>query len=207
MGFGIDVKVKVEVPKVEVPKVDVGAAVAGVASAATSAVSSATSAVSSAIGTVTAGVAAAVDSVTSAAASLASVPGALAEVAVAFTGACVDLVLEPHLILDANASWGDTEFKKGPIWIRIDLTTAQAAEHQDTLHLYSATGAYDQSKRISDYVDSSATSVDVLFEDAPMEETFSLEVIHPQGERHVIFSGVSYGNLRKNKRRFLEGSE
>jgi hypothetical protein len=198
MGFGIDVKVevpKVEVPKVEVPKVDVGAAVTGAASAATGAVASA-------VGAATAGASAALGSATKAAASLAGTAGALADVAVSFTGPCVDLVLEPHLVLDANASYADTGFEKGPVRIRIDLTAAEAAEHGDTLRLFSGTGSYDQSKRISDYVESTEATIVVRFEAAPMNETFSLQVIPAQGEPHLVFSGVPYGDLRKTKQRF-----
>jgi hypothetical protein len=213
MGFGIKVDVKVPAPKVELPKVDVGAAVTGVANAAAGAVASTTAAVTGAVASTTAAVTVAVASataaVTGAVSSLSSVAGAIADVAVSFTGAIEDLVLEPHLQLDANASYSDTKFEKGPIWIFVDLTPEEAADAADTLHIFSKSGNYDRRYAIRDnYVadsdsDSDATEEDlgysmvkIRFEDAPMSESFSLEVVPQGAPPYVVFRDISYGDLR-----------
>ena len=214
MGFGIKVDVpapkvevpKIEVPKVEVPKVDVGAAVSGAVSgasmAAAGAVASATAAVTGAASAVAGAVASATTAAASAASSLASVAGAIADVAVSFTGAIEDLVLEPHLQLDANASWGDTHFEKGPIWIRVALPRDKAKERTDLLHLYSGSGGFDEQKTISAFAEAGETTVDVLFEDAPMNETFSLEITRGDAPPRRLFADVAYGDLRKTRKRF-----
>ena len=203
MGFGLDLDVKVEVPKVEVPKVDVGAAVSGAVNAATSAVSGAVSSVAGAVDSVAGAVSGAVKTATDAVSSLASVAGAIAEVAVSFTGAIEDLVLEPHIQLDANASFGDTQFEKGPVWIRLEMTEDEAKASTDSLHLSCESGAYDKMQRISNFADTNATSVVVVFEEAPMNETFTLELVSGNGDTTQLFSGVAYGHMRKSKDRCL----
>jgi len=220
MGFGLNVKV--EVPKVEVPKVDVAAAAKSAASAATGAVSgaidSAKSAVNGAVDSAKAAVSGAVDSakgavdgalatansaVESAKASLSTVAGAIAEVAVSFTGAIDDIVLEPHFSLDANASFGDTKFEKGPIWIRVEDTPEQAKANTDTIHIFSGSGEYDKTMKVSDFTKDNGKTVDLLFEEAPMGETFSLEVLKAGGAKKTIFSRIPYGDLRRTKQRFV----
>lgn len=225
MGFGLNVKVevpKVEVPKVEVPKVDVAAAAKNVTSSVTGAVSgaidSAKSTVNSAVDSAKSAVAGAVDSaksavdgavsaatdaVESAKASLATVAGAIAEVAVSFTGAIEDFVLEPHLQLDANASFGKTKFEKGPIWIRVEDTPAEAKANTDMIHIFSGSGDYDKTMKVSDFTKDNGKTVDLLFEEAPMGDTFSLEVLKDGGVKKTIFSKVSYGDLRRTKQRFV----
>jgi hypothetical protein len=209
MGFGIDVKVKVEAPKLSVPKVDVGAAVGGAVSSAKAAVSGAvagaTNAAATAVSAATAAVSGAVTAATGAAsAALGSVAGAIADVAASFTGAIDDLVLEPHLQLSANASYGKTEFKKGPIWIRVEMPPAEARVSQGKLRLFSASGSYDQEKPLREYSDESASTIACLFEEAPMNETYSLEIISDSGDKTLVFSGVPYGHMRKSGQEFLE---
>ena len=200
MGFGLDLNIKVEVPKVDVAGAAKGA-VDSATAAVSGAVASATSAVSGAVGAVTGAVSAASGAV----AALSSVAGAIADVAVSFTGAIEDLVLEPHLQLSANASFGKTEFKKGPIWIRIDLPPAEARQSNGKLHLYSESKAYDQEKPIKQYADESEHTVACLFADAPMNESYSLEVIADSGDKKLVFSGVPYGHMRKSGQAFLDG--
>jgi hypothetical protein len=208
MGFGINLNVKVEAPKVEVPKVDIASAAKGAVDSAKAAVSgataSATSAVSGAVGAVTGAVSGAVAAASGAAAALSNVAGAIADVAASFTGAIEDLVLEPHCILDANASFGDTKFEKGPIWVRVDLTTEEAQQNDDTIHLWSGSGAYDEKRRICEYHEDDEHGVDVRFDDAPMSDRFSLEILPASGDPKVIFKDVPYGDLRKSKRRFRD---
>jgi hypothetical protein len=216
MGFGLNVKVevpKVEVPKVEVPKVDVAAAAKNVTSSVTGAVSGAidsakstvNSAVDSAKSAVAGAVSAATDAVESAKASLATVAGAIAEVAVSFKGAIEDIVLEPHLTLDANASFGKTKFEKGPLWIRVECPAGEAKISKDILHLYSGSGTFDEEKKINEFIEDDGVTVLLKFEDAPMNETFSLEVHSDTGGLpKVIFKNVAYGNLRKTKKRFIQ---
>jgi uncharacterized protein YjbJ (UPF0337 family) len=216
MGFGMNVKV--EVPKVEVPKVDVAAAAKSATSAVSGAVDSAKSAVngavdsakgavSDAVGAITGSVNSAVDAATDTVAnvktSLSTVAGAIAEVSVSFTGAIDDIVLEPHLSLDANASFNKTKFEKGPIWIRVEHTPQKAKSLADTMHIFSASGAYDKTMKIADYTDDNGKSVVLLFEEAPMGETYSLEVIRSDGGKRCIFRNVPYGDLRKTKQRFV----
>jgi hypothetical protein len=205
MGFGLNIKV--EAPKVETPKVDVAAAASQAASSVTGAVSgamgAAMGAVSGAVGAVTGAVEGAVAGVAAtasgAAAALSSVAGAIADVDVSFKGAAEDFVLEPHLQLDANASYGKTKFEKGPIWIRIELTPDEAKLCTDTLHLFSESGEYDAKQKISDYKDNNETTVVIVFEKAPMDEKYSLEIIPEGGEPRVVLSRVPYGDLFKTK--------
>lgn len=201
MGFGISASV----PKVEVPKVPAAPAVPDVPDLA-GAVKGAVGAVAGAAAGAAAGVKAAAGGVLGAAAkagaSLAGVAGALAEVAVSFEGPSVDVAMEPHMVLDANAGYGETDFEKGPIWIRVDLAPEKARENQETLHLRSDDGAYDEEKRIDGFSDSTAESVDVLFEDAPMDKTYSLDVIDENGAAHAMFARIPYGDLRNTKNRF-----
>ncbi|HMA65314.1 MAG TPA: hypothetical protein VKO63_08950 [Chitinispirillaceae bacterium] len=224
---------KVEVPKVEVPKVDVAAAAKNMTSSVTGAVSgaidsakstvnsavdSAKSAVAGAVDSAKSAVAGAVDSaksavdgavsaatdaVESAKASLATVAGAIAEVAVSFKGAIEDIVLEPHLSLDANASFGKTKFEKGPIWIRVEDNPAEAKTNTDTIHIFSGSGTYDKTQKVCDFTDNNEKTVVLLFEEAPMGERYSLEVIRADGGKKTIFSNITYGDLRKTKQRFV----
>ena len=206
MGFGA--KIKVETPKVDVPKVDdVTAAAKGAVTGAidtakdtvSATIDKAKDAASGVVGTVTKKIAA----VREALPSLTTVAGAIADIAVSFTGAIDDLVLEPHFQLDANASFGETRFEKGPIRIRVDLTPEEGKSCTDMLQLFADSGGYDQKQRIRDFSDSNSQTVIVLFENAPMDKKYSLKVISQQGESRLLFSNVSYGDLRKTKQRFV----
>jgi hypothetical protein len=195
MGFGLNIKV--EAPKVEVPKVDVAAAAFGAVSGAAGAVTGAvTGAVEGAISGISAAAAGAV-------AALSSVAGAIADVDVSFKGATEDFVLEPHLQLDANASFGKTKFEKGPIWIRIDMTSEEAKESTHILHVFSASGNYDEKKKICDFKENDDATIGILFEKAPMDENYSLEVILEDGENHKLINNVAYGDIRKTKQGYL----
>ncbi len=208
MGFGfsgnIDIP-KVEVPKVTVPKVDIAGAVGGALDAAKGAVGGAIDAgkamADGALGNIK-------DTLNSAvaggAASLSAVAGAIADVAVSFKGGTVDFAMEAHLKLDANASYGDTEFKQGSILVRIDMNEAEAKDCQDSLHLFSRSRKYNESKKIGDsYTPSQAGSgasstVDVEFTDAPMSDYFSLEIIPADGGKgYLCFCSVPYGSIGK----------
>jgi hypothetical protein len=217
MGFGLSAGIpKVETPKVPaVPKVpDVAGAVAGAASGLKGAVTGAASGVATGVkaavgggaggalgGALGGGIGGAMGAVGKGGLSLAGVAGVLAEVAVSFTGGSVDFAMEPHMVLDANASFGDTRFEKGPVWIRVDLTPEQAKANTENLRLYSADGGYDQEKRISEFHEEQGGMVDILFADAPMDASFSLEAIPEDGPAHPIFAQVAYGDLRKTKSR------
>lgn len=200
MGFGMKVKV-------EVPKVDVAGAVDGVKDAVSGVVDSATSAVSDAVDSAKDAVNSAVDATTDAVndvkESLSSVAGAIADVAVSFTGAIEDIALEPHLQLDANASFGKTNFEKGPIWIRIEDTPEKANTNNDLMHLYSGSGEYDTTVKVAEFTKIVGNTVVLLFKDAPMNETYSLEVIRADGSRKSIFASVAYGDLRRTKQQFI----
>jgi hypothetical protein len=219
MGFGIKVDVTVEAPKVELPKVDVASAVSGATSAAAGAVNAAVAAVSGAVSSAASSATAGADAV---AASLSSVPGALGDVAVSFTCEAEDLVLEPHLQLDANASWEDTRFENGPIWIFVDLTPEEADQSTDVLHIFSTSGNYDRRCDIcQDYLvgdgtdddeasnalpsgsNQGVTIVKVRFDDAPMSERFSLEVVPKDAPPYFVFQDVPYGDLRGEGREIL----
>jgi hypothetical protein len=215
MGFGLGGSVsvpkvevpkvevpKVEIPKVEAPKVNVAGAVSGAASGLAGTVSGAAAGMAAgakaAVGGVVGGALGAVGKV---AASLTGVAGALAEVAVSFKGASVDFAMEPHMVLDANASYGDTQFEKGPVWIRVDLTPEKAKKNTETLRLFTDGGEFDQEKKISEFDEAQGNMVDILFEDAPMDKDFSLEAIPEDGSAHTLFTGIAYGDLRKSKSR------
>jgi hypothetical protein len=191
MGFGISGSVsvpKVEVPKVAAPKVpDPAAALAGAAA-------SAKSTVAGAVGGIAAAAKGAVN--------LSSVAGALAEVAVSFKGLSADFAMEPHMVLDANASFGETNFEKGPVRILIDLTPEKALANTETLHLKADDGSFEGRKRISEFTGKGERTVAVIFEDAPMDQTYSLDVIDAEGRAHAMFAKVPYGDLRNSKKRF-----
>jgi hypothetical protein len=201
MGFGISASV----PKVEVPKVPAVPAVPTVPDLA-GAVKGAVGAVAGAAAGAAAGAKAAaggaLGAVAKVGASLAGVAGALAEATVSFEGPSVDVAMEPHMVLDANAGFGETKFEKGPIWIRVDLAPEKAKENHETLHLRSDDGAFDMEKKINEFQDETAETVDVLFEDAPMDRSYSLDVIDGKGVTHAMFAKIPYGDLRNTKNRF-----
>jgi hypothetical protein len=208
MGFGIDIKV--DIPKVDAASTVNSAkgAVTGVVSGAVdSAKSAVTNTINSAKNTVSDTVVSVTDAVSGAVeaakTSLSTVAGAITEVAVSFTGAIDDLVLEPHLLLDANANFGLTNFEKGPILIRVEHTPDEAKINTDTLHIFSESGAYDKTQKVSDFSDNNGKTVTLLFKEAPMNEKYSLEVIHADGGQKTIFTNIAYGDLRKTKQRFV----
>ena len=205
MGFGM--KVKVEAPKVEVPKVDVAGAVDGVKDSVSGAVDSAKSAVSDAVDSakdaVNGAVEAATDAVNDVKESLSSVAGAIADVAVSFTGAIEDIALEPHLQLDANASYAKTNFEKGPLRIRMEMTPEEALASNVNVRLFTESGNYDEIRPVKDFQDENGVTVVLIFEEVPMGEYFSLKTIDDNGVSNLIFRNVQYGNLRKTKQRYL----
>ncbi len=206
MGFGLSGSVsvpKVEAPKLEVPKVpDPAAALAGAAAAAKGAVAGAIDGAAAAAKGAVDGAIGAAGAAVKAAVNLASVAGALAEVAVSFKGLAADFAMEPHMVLDANASFGETEFEKGPVRILIDLTPEKAQANTETLHLRSDDGSFEGRKRISEFSAKAERMVAVVFENAPMDRTYSLDVIDTEGKAHPMFAKVPYGDLRNSKKRF-----
>jgi hypothetical protein len=117
----------------------------------------------------------------------------------------LDCPMEPHVVLDANASYEETKFEKGPIWIRVDLSPKDAARSKDTLRLFAESAEFDQKRSISAYTDANEDSVDVLFEDAPMNLSYTLEVIGSDGSACTVFKNVTYGGLRREKDLSVEG--
>lgn len=200
MGFGLKVEVpkveapKVAVPKVEAPKVDLAGAVAGVKDAVSGAAATVAASAKGAVGGV-------IGAAGGAALSLGSVAGALAEVAVSFKGETADVAMEPHMVLDANAGYEETKFEKGDVWIRVDMPPEQAKASKETLHLFTDSREYDRMRKISAFKEEVDRMVDVLFEDAPMDQFFTLEVIGEQGRAYAVFAQVAYGDLRKTKNR------
>lgn len=204
MGFGFSGKIeapKVEAPKVAAPKPDVAGAVAGVAAGAAAAVKGAASA-AAATAKGALGGAAGIAGKAGGAVSLSAVAGALADVSVSFKGGTEDSAMEPHMVLDANASYEETRFEKGPVWIRVDMPPEKAKENGETLHLRSGDGAYDRKKPIKEFAESGTKTVDVVFEEAPMDKAYTLEVVGASGKAYPVFSGIAYGDLRKSKNRF-----
>ena len=193
MGFGVSVNI-------ETP--DVSSAVDAAKDALSGAVGAAQGVVTSVTDAVTGAVDAASSAAAGAVSSLTEVAGAIADVAVSFKGATVDFALEPHLQLDANASWGDTKFEKGPVWIRIEMPSDEADTAGDILHLFSSGGSFDEQKEFRDYDESTPETVDVLFEDVPMNEDYSLEVLFANGATRTMFRNIPYGDLRKTRTRF-----
>ena len=204
MGFGLDLNIKVEAPKIEAPKVDVAAATKDVMDSAKATVASATGALGALANTVNEAAEVVSDVVRSLTKAATSTAGAIADMAVSYTGPTVDLVLEPHLILDANASYADTQFKKGPIWIRIEMPPDESQMCTHALHLYSDSGEYDVTHPISDMTEQDEGTVRILFENAPMNACFTLEVILSEGKTRLVFSGVPYGSLRKTRPRYMQ---
>lgn len=203
MSFGMNVKV--DVPKVDIPKVDVSGTIDGVKNTVSGAIDSAKTAVNDMVDSAKDTINSAIDTATNAVnevkESLSSVAGAIADVAVSFTGAIEDIALEPHLQLDANASFSITNFEKGPIMIRVEMTPDEAQACTDKLHLYSA--SFNEQKMITDFKNADGKTIGVLFEDAPMSENFTLEIIHDSGAPSVMFSDIPYGNLRKSRQGYL----
>jgi hypothetical protein len=203
MGFGLNAKVdvpKVEAPKVPAaPKVDIAGAVSGAAAGLKGAVAGAAAGVAAGAKAAVGGALGAAGGI---AVSLKSVAGALAEVAVSFKGGTEDVAMEPHMVLDANAGFEETKFEKGAVWIRVDMPPDKAKASGDTLHLFTESREYDKKQKISAYKEAGGNTVDVVFEDAPMDQSFSLEVFGDKGQVHAIFAKVPYGELRKTKNRY-----
>jgi hypothetical protein len=206
MGFGLGGSVsvpKVEVPKVEVPKApNPAAAIAGAAAAAKGAVGGAVGGVAAAAKGAVGGALGAAGAAVKAVVNLGSVAGALAEVAVSFKGMSADFAMEPHMVLDANASYGDTNFEKGPIRILIDLAPEKAQANTESLHLRAEDGSFEGKKRINEFTGKTERTVAVVFEDAPMDKTYSLDLIDAGGKAHAMFAKVAYGDLRNSQKRF-----
>lgn len=208
MGFGVNVNVKTPNVSDAVDKAKdaasgmVSGAVSSAQSTARGAMDAATGAVNGAIGAATDAADSVAGAVTgavgAASGAISSVAGAIAEVAVSFTGAIEDLVLEPHMQLDANASWGDTKFEKGPIRVRVEVTAEEAAGGSETVRVFSSSGNFDEKKKVSEFIDSNEKTVVLLFEKAPMNEKYSLEVKAANGKLKKIFSEIEYGDLRKS---------
>ena len=78
----------------------------------------------------------------------------------------------------------------------------RAQANAETLHLRSDDGSFEGRKRISDFTGRSDRSVAVVFEDAPMDKTYSLDVIDAGGKAHAMFAKIPYGDLRNSKQRF-----
>lgn len=114
-----------------------------------------------------------------------------------FGGEAGDAALGQHMAQPGKASYEDGPCGKGPVWIRVILAPEQARECGDVLRLRSEDGGYDREKPISGFDECGKNTVDLLFEDAPMDRAFSLDVIDAQGKAHIMFSGIPYGDLRK----------
>lgn len=193
MGFGVDLNVKVEAPKV-----DVAAAVSAGTTAVASVVGGAVAAATTAAGEVVAAVAAGAQAAAEAVASLAQVAGAIADVEVSFTGPTEDIPMDPHSMLIANASFEETQFEKGPVWIRIRIMPALVDQYPYAFRLYSLDGTYDVTRNLAEYAAQGPAHVDLLFEDAPMgqQSLYALDVVSATGAVQTVFSGVQYGDLR-----------
>ncbi len=198
MGFGIDLDVKVDAPKVETPAANVATLASSVTAALTGAVTSVASAVSTAVTDAADAAANTVGAALGATGSSAGIAGANADVDPSYTGTTEDNVLEPHLILDANANYEETQFVSGPIWIRLDLLAVEAKECTDVLHLFSTSGDYDRTCPVADFTEANRSTVDVKFEAAPMSSSFTLEIVTEGGETYTIFENVTYGRLRRD---------
>ncbi len=201
MGFGIDLDVKVEVPAV--PSVsDVAKTVGQVVSAATDAVAAAVPAAKEAATNLADAATGLATTVGGAVGSLAGAAGLLAEPEVSFTGDIADIPMEPHTVLEANADEEETQFEKGPVWIRLQMTPEQARQCTDTLHLFCETGDYDEEKAIADFDDEGEDTVDIQFTDAIMHKSarYTLEIVTEDGDAYLVFEHATYGKLRKDEK-------
>jgi hypothetical protein len=110
-----------------------------------------------------------------------------------------DIPLAPNEQIGANACYEETNFEKGPIWILVDMTPEEAEQSIDILHLFSESGEFDVERPVSEYTDTSTDSVNILFDEVPMNLTYTLEIMPSAGEPYTVFSNVTYGDIRIEK--------
>jgi hypothetical protein len=202
MGFGIKIEVpKVEVPKVEIPSVDPSKIADDIKNSATGAVNNIAQSVKNTAESAVKSVQDKIAEIKKSLPSLDAVAGAITDVSVSFTGDIDDIVLEPHFNLSANASYEDTRFEEGLIEILVDMTAAEASKCNDEMRLYSSTGSFDQKKKVSEFFVKNEEYVMMMFENAPMNETFSLEVSSGDNAPKLIFSNVQYGDLKTTRKK------
>jgi hypothetical protein len=85
-----------------------------------------------------------------------------------------------------------------PLWIRLDLTPAQAAKEEGHLRLVGSTG-YDKTLDIaSNFVANpvEANTADVLFEDAPIHASYSLTYTGGDGATITIVQSAAFDSLK-----------
>jgi hypothetical protein len=131
-------------------------------------------------------------------------------------GGAEDIPQPPHVVLQADASedeslegvpLGDepldddesdteTQSEKGPLWIKVDLMPEEAKLSTDTLHLYSESGEFDRKQSVGDFTNSSDISVEIVFQDVPMDQQYSLEIIPAEGAPYKVFSNTAYSDLK-----------
>jgi hypothetical protein len=88
--------------------------------------------------------------------------------------------------------------RTAPLWIRLDLTPAQAAKEEGHLRLVGSTG-YDKTLPIAgNFVANpvEANTVDVLFEDVPTTASYSLTYTGGDGGTITIVQAAAFASLK-----------
>jgi hypothetical protein len=108
-------------------------------------------------------------------------------------------VSEPKRRAASNSDGAQAKTPRtAPLWIRLDLTQAQAAKETGRMRLVGSTG-YDQTLAISSNFVANpveANTVDLLFEDVPTSASYSLTYTGGDGSTITIVQGAAFDSLK-----------
>ena len=93
----------------------------------------------------------------------------------------------------APAENSDSGRKKGPLWVRIDMSPEQAGK--DKFTLTSADGSFRVTKTASDDKIPNDESIDLLFDEVDTSLSYTLKVTAEDGSSTTLFEDVPYSEL------------
>lgn len=88
--------------------------------------------------------------------------------------------------------------KKGSVCIKVNIAPELARTLTYQLRLFSSAGNYDEIKNISEFTNSTPTTIDILFNDASMSDTstYTLEMnTGIEGDKYNVFEDLPYAEL------------
>lgn len=89
--------------------------------------------------------------------------------------------------------------KKGWLWIRINVAPDLARDLPYQLRLFSSSANYEEIKKLSDFTDSTESSIDIPFHETPISDvsTYSLELFSDGRLLQTLFTDVAYATLKQ----------
>jgi len=89
--------------------------------------------------------------------------------------------------------------KKGMLWIRINVAPDLARDLPYQLRLFSPSVNYEELKKLSDFTDSTESSIDIPFNETPISDTstYSLELLSDGRQLQTLFTNVAYATLKQ----------